>query len=462
MSSVHETPRSVRPPAVAGQFYPDEPATLRELVAACLEGADPGPPEAVLPKAWIVPHAGFVYSGPIAASAYVRLGRFRERVKRVVLIGPSHRVGFRGIAVPTVDAFETPLGRVPLDRDAIARALGVEGVQQLDAAHAREHSLEVQLPFLQTVLADFTLVPLVVGQATGADVARVLEALWGGEETVIVVSSDLSHYLPYDVARRLDADTTLAIEQLAPDSIRQDQACGRLPVQGLLLAARSHGLRPATLDVRSSGDTAGDQRAVVGYGAWAFSTAYTESARRDAADRTLVDVARASIERGLREGKPLIVDAARFDPPLRRAGASFVTLKRDGQLRGCVGSLEETRALVVDVAGNAFAAAFRDARFHPVTAEEWAALDLHISLLGPREPLAVASEDELLAALRPGEDGLVLADGARRATFLPAVWEQLAEPREFVAHLKRKAGFAADHWSATLRCWRYAVREIGA
>lgn len=260
--------RRVRRPAVAGSFYPADPKRLQSLVRDCLAAAvpDDGTPA----KAFVVPHAGLEYSGPIAASAYARIARMRDRVRRIVLVGPSHRVAFRGIAVPECDAFATPLGTIEIDAEAVARALACPGVLASDAAHAQEHSLEVQLPFLQTVLGAFVLLPLVVGRAGADEVAAVLEAVWGGEETLVLVSSDLSHYLPYDEAREIDARTSQAIDSLAPEEISMDQACGRLGVQGALLVAKRRGLHARTLDLRSSGDTAGSRDAVVGYGAYAI------------------------------------------------------------------------------------------------------------------------------------------------------------------------------------------------
>jgi hypothetical protein len=260
----------VRSPAVAGLFYPEDPQELRKTVEAQLAQA-PAQGGVGCLKAVIVPHAGYVYSGAVAAVAYAQLASLRDVVRRVVLVGPSHRVAFDGLAVSAVDAFETPLGLVEVDRPAVERVLALPQVQVLDAAHAREHSLEVQLPFLQQVLSEFRLVPLVVGNATAEEVAEVLESVWGEAETLVVVSSDLSHYLPYDAAQALDRATARAIERLEPAEIHFDQACGRLPVQGLLLAARRHGLHAQTLDLRSSGDTAGSRDSVVGYGAYAFA-----------------------------------------------------------------------------------------------------------------------------------------------------------------------------------------------
>jgi len=258
----------VRPPAVAGQFYPDDPKILRALVRRYLREAPHG--SGAPPKAVIAPHAGLVYSGPIAASAYAQIEPLRDRIERVVLLGPAHRVYVRGLAAPAADSFASPLGPVAIDQEAIAGILELPQVVESSEAHAFEHSLEVHLPFLQEILADFTLVPLVVGDATGGDVACVLERLWGGEETLIVVSSDLSHYHDYATACGMDAETSRAIEALQPDTIDREAACGRTPVQGLLLSAREHGLRAKAIDIRNSGDTAGPRDSVVGYGAYVF------------------------------------------------------------------------------------------------------------------------------------------------------------------------------------------------
>ncbi len=262
------TTAGVRRPAVAGLFYPDDPAELAAAVQTLLATAPNR--EAPLPKAVIAPHAGYVYSGPVAASAYAPLAQGRGLIRRVVLLGPSHRVPFRGLAAPSAAWFETPLGRIPVDREAIADLLDLPQVQVLDAAHAQEHSLEVHLPFLQTALGGFRLVPLVAGDATPQEVGEVLERLWDGPETLIVVSSDLSHYLDYETARRIDAVTARAIEALEPEAIGYEQACGRTPINGLLWVARRKGLQAHTVDLRNSGDTAGPRDQVVGYGAWLF------------------------------------------------------------------------------------------------------------------------------------------------------------------------------------------------
>lgn len=258
----------VRKPAVAGMFYPDDPGLLQQQLETFLDAGQPG---AEHPKALIVPHAGYIYSGPVAASAYRLLRAMRDGITRVVLLGPSHRVAFSGLAATGMAYFSSPLGLVKIDRKAIDDILVLPQVRIFDEAHREEHSLEVQLPFLQTVLGDdFALVPLVVGDADSKSVDEVIEALWGGPETLFVISSDLSHYHDYDTARDLDSATSQAIEELNPGAIAYEQACGRNPVNGMLVAARHHRLHARTLDLRNSGDTAGDRDRVVGYGAYAF------------------------------------------------------------------------------------------------------------------------------------------------------------------------------------------------
>lgn len=260
--------QNTRPPAVAGQFYPADPVRLQADVQHLLAGS---PSFADLaPKALIAPHAGYVYSGAVAAAAFATLRSVAGSIKRIVLIGPAHYVAVSGIAVPTVERFKTPLGQVALDLQAIDEIADLPCVARSDAPHAPEHALEVELPFLQTILPTFTLVPLVVGESKPQDVAAVVGKLWGADETLIVVSSDLSHYLTYQAARRMDSFAAAAIERGDWSELSSSHACGYLPVAGLLIQAKRHGLRAGRLALCNSGDTAGPRNQVVGYGAWAF------------------------------------------------------------------------------------------------------------------------------------------------------------------------------------------------
>ncbi len=456
---------TIRRAAVAGMFYPADARALRKDIGAYLDAARSSTRvEPAAPKMLLVPHAGYIYSGAVAARAYAALAGRRGRIRRVVLLGPTHRVALRAIAAPTVDAFETPLGAVPLDRAAIAGLADLPQVTANDGAHAAEHSLEVQLPFLQAVLGDFSLVPLAVGHLAPEQVVPVIERLWGGDETLIVISSDLSHYLPYAQASEVDAQTVRHLLELDP-ALSHDQACGATPLAAALVVARARGLTPRLLDLRNSGDTAGDRSRVVGYCAMAFAPAGQDADLDDDADESANDAllggaltsrARGAIEAAL----DLPVGHQPDHAALARPGATFVTLRRSGALRGCIGSLEARRLLEQDVRHNAHAAAFSDPRFGPVAAHELAGLEIEVSLLGRTKPMPVRSEAELLEHLRPGVDGVLLEWRGQRATFLPQVWDELPAAAAFVGALWRKAGLGAGFWAADLRLSRYRVRKF--
>jgi MEMO1 family protein len=462
---------AVRPAAVAGQFYPGDAEALARTVDWCLRHAAGPAPDSALPppttppKLLLVPHAGYVYSGPIAGSAYALLAPWRDRIRRVVLLGPTHRVATRGLAAPRSDAFATPLGQVAIDRAALDALSDLPQVGLSDAVHAEEHSLEVQLPFLQRALDDFTLVPLAVGRAAPEDVAAVLERLWGGEDTLIVISSDLSHYLPYAQAQATDQATIERVLRLDP-RLDHDEACGATPLAGALIAARRHGLQTRLLDLRNSGDTSGDRRRVVGYAAVAFEPRAAHTVRAAAGDGAQSDdpdlgaalLARA--RNAIAQALGVAPGPAPAHPALHETGATFVTLKRAGELRGCIGTLHAQRTLHEDVQAHALAAAFDDPRFEPLAREEFASLHIEVSVLGAAEPLTVASEAEARDALRRGIDGVILEWRGRRATFLPQVWEQLPSPAAFLRALKLKAGLPPDFWAEDLRLARYEVRKF--
>lgn len=447
-----------RQPAVAGTFYPANAVELSAEVRTLLAGARQAAPTRI-PKALIVPHAGYVYSGPVAAEAYARLAPQAKQVRRVVLLGPVHRVPVRGLALPRSSEFLTPLGRIPLDAEAMRAVSDLPQVTVSDEAHALEHSLEVHLPFLQTVLGDFKLLPFAVGNATATEVAEVLERVWGGDETLIVISSDLSHFLPYDMAKQIDGETVKRILALRP-GLNHEQACGATPVNGLLAFAAKHGLEAELLDVRSSGDTAGDKSRVVGYASIAFYEAQQaqknkNEPEKDERGETLLKVARDAIARHL--GEPGV--SHNIKHWMHEPGACFVTLTQGGELRGCIGSLEAHRSLMQDVRANAIAAAVHDPRFSPLIARELAHTRIEVSLLSRTEDMLFSSEQDALSRLRPGVDGIVLEYGQARGTFLPQVWESLPKPADFMAHLKRKAGLPASFWHEDIRLSRYTVTK---
>ncbi|HVB47270.1 MAG TPA: AmmeMemoRadiSam system protein B [Burkholderiales bacterium] len=449
----------VRPAAVAGTFYPGAANALAAQVDALLGGTEPVEPQISIPKALIVPHAGYIYSGAVAGRAFAALAAARGSVTRVVLLGPVHRVPVRGLALPGASAFDTPLGRVPIDQQSVTVLRGLPQVVTSPAAHALEHSLEVQLPFLQRVLGSFSLLPLAVGAASVAEVAEVIERLWGERETLVVVSTDLSHYHSYGEAKRIDAASVARIASFTTD-LDHEEACGATPLNGLLRVARARGLSIRLLDARNSGDTAGERDRVVGYSAFALYDKAEELTHHETG-RTLIGIARAAIDGALDAGSAGGASLRLLANPawLARPGASFVTLTMDGALRGCIGSLQAERPLGEDVAANALHAAFRDPRFPALTRAEWPRVETEVSLLSTARPMRFADEADLLAQVRPGEDGLILECAGRRGTFLPQVWESLPDKRRFLEELRRKAGLPADTPLARCRLSRYQVRK---
>ena len=446
-----------RPEAVAGMFYPADARVLRETVRSLLQQAGPPANPTKWPKAVIVPHAGYVYSGATAARAFAELAPGRGTIRRIVLLGPVHRVPVMGLALPGSPAFRTPLGTIPIDEEGMHSCTRLTQVLISPRAHAMEHSLEVQLPFLQEVLGDFTLLPLAVGDATPRQVAEVLEQVWGGPETVIVISSDLSHYLPYQSAQAVDRETVDTVLK-GSATLDHDRACGATPVNGLLLAAPRHGLAARLLQLCNSGDTAGDKSRVVGYASIAFDEAKqpADDVPEDAG-ATLLPIARSAIAAALGHRQ----EASETAAWLHALRASFVTLRHRGELRGCVGSIEPMRPLVADVKRNAVAAALHDARFPCLQASELAQVRIEVSLLTKPLPMVVRDEDDAVASLRPSRDGLILHWGSRRATFLQQVWDEVPDPRDFLLRLKRKAGLPADFWDDSIRLERYSVRKWG-
>lgn len=485
------TERMLRPPAVAGSFYPADPKELSALVDGLLSKASVATTSARV-RAVIAPHAGYVYSGPVAASAYAALKG--QQVSRVVVLAPSHYAEFDGIAI-TPARYQTPLGVVDLDPlcDRLAshspfsyfppakvHAPSWQRPAQELRPDTFEHSLEVQLPFLQRSLRSFSLIPLVCGRVDPSRAADVL-ARELDEHTLLVASSDLSHYYPYDMARRLDTQCVQAICSLDFSRMRAQEACGKVPILIVMHIAKRFGWTPVLLDYRNSGDTAGDKSRVVGYAAIAFYEAMSQTPspeserqakgggdsqvsatsepqkRKNSPEQTsatltreegllLTKLARQALEEAVRHRRRLPVDVKSFPPALQEPRGCFVTLSEHGDLRGCIGHIFPQEPLCLAVVDNAWAAALEDPRFPPVAPHELANIKIEVSVLTVPRPLEFSSPDDLLAKLRPHRDGVVLKIGRAMATFLPQVWEQLPEKETFLAHLSRKAGCAADAW----------------
>lgn len=454
---------NTREPAVAGLFYPRDPAVLARVVDTCLAEARSTPPPGEL-KALICPHAGYPYSGPVAASGYKLLeGRSYDTV---VVLGPSHYAVLGAGSITNATVYRTPLGDVPISPKARQLASlppfaleprclvqrpgwwreASHPPSREDKADTWEHSVEVEVPFLQRTLKHFALVPVVCGEFEPERAARALTRILD-DHTLIVVSSDLSHYHPYAGARELDRRTITAIGRLDPDGVTDEGACGHTPIRTLLVLARRQGWKAQLLDARNSGDTAGGRSRVVGYAAIAFYTPRAPSAHTTAAQRRfLLDLARRTVRAAATAGRVPEAPPSGLDPRLTRDAACFVTLTKQGSLRGCIGSLAARGPLYRDVIENARNAALRDPRFPAVSAREVDDLEIEISVLTEPQPLFFSSAEDLLRKLHPGFDGVVLQIGRCGATYLPQVWEQIPDKVDFLNSLAEKAGCAPSDW----------------
>lgn len=441
----------------AGLFFPADATQLAAEVTAHLQAAkDAAPAGAAAPRAIVSPHAGYSYSGRFAGLSY---GAVTWVPERVVVISPSHRHAFRGLAYPSQEVFSTPLGPLRVDRTACA-ALSEAGLaHEEDAAHDNEHGIETQLPFIRSLWPDAQIVPLVCGAVPAGQVAAAIDAL-EGPDVLVVLSSDLSHFLTQPAAREMDAETARLLETGSTEELTPEHACGAKGLQGWLMSRAGQGCKALRLGMGDSGETSGDLSRVVGYGAWAFYP-IDAAMLNDDAQAELLGLARGAIAARLAPPHAAEATSADTAAPLQTQAASFVTLTRNGDLRGCIGSISAHRALTVDVAENAIAAAFRDPRFAPVTADLLPELRIKLAVLSKAQDMRIASEDEALSRIEPGLDGLILSSAGRRGLFLPAVWDNLPEPRAFLDALKRKAGLPQHHWAEDLTLHRFRVESFG-
>lgn len=448
---------SVRNMAVSGQFYPDHPAVLASMVEGFFSLAF-GSKLEHCPKILVVPHAGLRFSGDTAAKAYALLKPFSQQIKRVVMLGPSHRVAFNGIAIEPADCVRTPLGDIAVARQGIDGLIDSGLVVSSAEAHAKEHSLEVQWPFLQAVLDDFSLTPLVVGEANKAHVAEVIAHLWGGDETLIVISTDLSHFHPVAECEQIDANTCNKVRD-ADSHLSGQQACGHKGLNGALYLASSYGWQVEQVDYSHSAQKGAAADRVVGYGSFYVDVPKNFKATRfhsfEKGDKqALLSLARQSIEKTLNQQK-LELNVDDFSAHLMFRGACFVSLHKQGNLRGCIGSLQAHQPLAVDVMQNGVKAALNDPRFPKLALSELAEVDIEISILTAPERLPCIDEQDCLQKLRPGVDGIIIQSAAHRATFLPLVWRSISKPAAFLQHLKQKAGLPLDSWPEDMQVWRY-------
>lgn len=458
-----------REAAVAGLFYPSDIYQLQKDIEGYLEMVPPSLNKR--PHILIVPHAGYLYSAKVAAHAYQKILPFKNQIKKVFLLGPSHRVFVDGIALSSAGNFKTPLGNIPVNRAINAELSAHAGFAYNDNAHRDEHALEVQLPFLQKTLSKFSIIPMVYGRADPQKIAEVLAPYIDKNDSLLIISADLSHYLNYDTAAEVDAQTAAMVAESRP--LDEHRSCGAAGINTAMLLARKFGLKPHLLDITNSGSVTGDMSSVVGYAAWMFSQQPAEEEKLPALEQEvenlnyfakhnkayLRSIVAKTLERAV-AGKHYTPERADYPDVMFNKGASFVTLTKNGELRGCIGSLLPNRAIALDLADNAWQAAMADSRFPPLTPQELKDTKFSVSLLTGYERVKYTDENSLLAQIKPGIDGLVIRDGNRQGLFLPSVWKQIPDKKEFIGNLKIKAGLSPSYWSKDMKIYRFRTVEI--
>jgi hypothetical protein len=425
----------IRQPAVSGSFYPSNREELSGMINSYLKNANPREISKV--RGLVEPHAGYIFSGPTVAYGYKEIEGGDYKI--VIMIGPSHHVRFEGVSIPNATHYKTPLGLVKVSEKA-KELLKEDLISNVAKVHEKEHSIEVQIPFLQTVLEDFEIVPIVTGNADPEKLANIL-IKYIDDKTLIIASSDLSHYYPYEEARSLDSFCINSIPNLDFKGMQNCEACGKIPILTLMYIANKLGWSGETLDYRNSGDTAGSKERVVGYTSIAFFEGLSKNEQE-----FLLSLARKTLDSYLLNGTRPTVDENELTPNLRKIQGCFVTLNKFGNLRGCIGHILPQEELYKCVIDNAISAALYDKRFKPVEYNELKDIEIEISVLSVPKILEHDSPEDLLNKLRPGIDGVVLKSGIHQSTYLPQVWEQLPDKEEFLSRLCLKGELSQNCW----------------
>ncbi|MBE6452788.1 MAG: AmmeMemoRadiSam system protein B [Alphaproteobacteria bacterium] len=458
-----------REAAVSGLFYPADAYQLETDVDGYLKTVIS--PISYRPQIMIVPHAGYMYSAEVAAKAYQQLIPFSGKIKKIIILGPSHRVNIKGVALSSAGGFRTPLGRVSTDKELTEYFSQQKGFTFNNFAHKDEHAIEVQLPFLQKTLSDFTIVPMLYGNINSDTIAKALSPLLKKDDTLLIISADLSHYLDLNEAVKQDAQTIDMVN--SGENLKNHQSCGATGINTAMYLAKTHSLKPKLLDISNSGEVSGVTDSVVGYASWIYAGEpeldkqlspleqevenLTNFARHNM--KHITDIVTKSLSLAV-EHKHYIPTRDEYPNSLFDKGASFVTLKIDNKLRGCIGSLLPSQAIATDIADNTYSAAMADERFSPLQQNELANIRFTVSLLSGYERISFKSEEDLLNKIVKGKDGLVIRDGDRQGVLLPSVWNEITDSKEFLTTLKIKAGLSPSYWSDNIKIFRFRTVEV--
>ncbi len=427
--------KRMREPAVAGSFYPADKNDLERMLTEFLNDAKEENFGKV--KGLVVPHAGYIYSGSVAAKSYKQL----YGADTVIIIVPSHHVRFKGASVPNYTHYKTPLGEIKIS-DKAKDLIKEDLIVSLDEVHKKEHSVEVQLPFLQKVLGNFEILPIVTGDINPQQLANIL-LKYIDNNTVIIASSDLSHYYPYERAVKLDSICIEAIPHLDFENMDRCEACGKIPILTLMYISKELKLAGSLIDYKNSGDTVGTRESVVGYAAIAFFEGVD-----DEEQQFLLNLSRLTLEEFIKNGNVPSVDERDLSERLKRVQGCFVTLEKHGMLRGCIGHIIPQKPLYKCVIENTINAAINDRRFVPVGEDELKDIEIEISVLSLPKKVEFKDSSDLISKLTPLKDGVVIREGSHQATYLPQVWDQFDTKESFLYHLCLKAGLSEDCWKS--------------
>lgn len=443
----------IKEPSVAGSFYTDNPEELRQQIEIFKQNSK-NYYESKDARAVIVPHAGLVFSGRLA---YEGISQLDKNIENIFIFAPAHQVAFEGLALTSFTHWKTPLGEIEVNTTICEELIKNHYANFNDEAFEPEHSAEIQVPIIQTVFPNVKIIPVLIGKADPEQIEKIIEEYYHDSKNGFVISSDLSHFLKDEDAIKLDLTTAQMIETGNIQGFRYDQACGAVAVVGLVLFANKHNWSLLRIDMTNSASTTGDKSRVVGYGSWFMYEGEKNEYIAKNYSNFIINLVKIIIKASFEKEKSLTINYSQvFD----EAGACFVTLEKDGRLRGCIGSIIAHQPLINDLAAHSRDAAFNDYRFKPVTQDELKDLKVAVSILTHPKKIDFSDEDDLLNKMIPNKDGIIIRDGEYQAVYLPSVWEQLPDKKEFLNSLKQKAGLQADYFSDTFEAYWFETTYI--
>lgn len=447
----------IKRPAVAGSFYTSDQQELSDQIKNFYENNIKD--YNVFSRAIIVPHAGYIYSGQVASEGFQYL---TKNLKNIFIFAPVHHVPIKDVALSTYDKWSTPLGEISVNQDINQELINKFSCEYIDEAFVQEHSVEVQVPFIQANFKSAKIVPILIGGASHHKISDIIEHFWRHHENGFVISSDLSHFYSSSEARKIDAITANMIETSDIETFSSQQACGSTGVCGLVDFVKNRHYSMVRVDMRNSSDVTGDTQKVVGYGSWLlYEGSKSEFVKKNFSD-LIINICKKSIEAGLENRSLDLVEEIENIPTVfEELGACFVTLQIGEKLRGCIGSIIAHQSLLDDLVKNSHNAAFSDTRFYPLTKDEFERVEISVSLLSTPVKMEFKDEADLLKQMRPFIDGIIIKDGMYQAVYLPSVWEQLPDRVAFLSSLKEKAGLGPDYFSKSFEAYRFVTENIG-